>query len=67
LPEQGSNSQSVFNKYGYVEFGNQEPDDEAMREMKKIEQINIKALYMRLVLWQNHENILNFFNQVGLS
>jgi len=38
-----------------------------MREMKKLEEININASYMRLILWKNHQNPQNFFNQIGLS
>ncbi len=35
--------------------------------MKKLEEININASYMRLILWKNHQNPQNFFNQIGLS
>lgn len=29
--------------------------------------VNQNVLYMRLILWKNHQNPNNFFNQVGLS
>lgn len=27
----------------------------------------MNASYMRLMLWKNHQNAQNFFNQIGLS
>lgn len=35
--------------------------------MKKIQNVNENVLFVRFVLWKNHQNKGNFFNQVGLS
>ena len=35
--------------------------------MKKIQNIDRNILYMRIILWKNHQNPHNFFNQVALS
>ena len=35
--------------------------------MKKIQNINKNVLYARFILWKNHQNPHNFFNQIGLS
>lgn len=56
-----------FEKYGYFEFSDNAQSDYRLREVKKVENVGKNVEYMRLVMWKNHQNSFNFFNQVGLS
>lgn len=57
----------LFRNYGYVLFGNALQCQSKIKEMKKIQNVNENVLFVRFVLWKNHQNKGNFFNQVGLS
>ena len=37
------------------------------KEVKKLGKLNMHTLYLRLLLYKNHPNMHNFFNQVGIS
>lgn len=54
-----------FNPLGYICLDNNEKNSFNAREYRKI-YIKSKCSYLKIILYKNHINFLNIFNQVGL-
>ena len=55
-----------FDRLGYVNFGSNEANNFASREMKSIN-IDRPCSYIKLLIYHNHPNNLNLFGQVGIA
>lgn len=62
----GNNTMEDFKKYGYITFNDNLESGLNAKEVKKLSNLNIQTLYLRLIFHKNHPNKNNFFNQVGL-